>query len=65
MQSRMRADGSSLVFLSFSWGGWELPNTRLYMIETNFKLRVKGKRLEYPILIATSVVFNEEFCESL
>lgn len=34
------------------------------MIETNFKLRVKGKRLEYPILIATSV-FNEEFCESL
>lgn len=35
------------------------------MIETNFKLRVKGKRLEYPILIATSVAFNEEFCESL
>lgn len=35
------------------------------MIETNFKLRVKGKRLEYPILIATSVIFNEEFCESL
>lgn len=49
------------VFPSSSRGGRLLLNVLLWAIEITFKLKMKGERLRYPILIASYVAVSGSF----